>query len=168
MTTSTSNRHFLKKAADGESYFVIGDIITFKLNAQDTEDAYFMVEVESQPGGGPWFLHTHEPQETFYVLEGVFEVYGQDENGEKYAIRAEVGDTVHVPGNTPHGFKNVGDTNGRMLLIYEPADVMRKFFREIGIPMTDRTKLPDTSQMPDNDQIMTILNKYMTLVEVPG
>jgi quercetin dioxygenase-like cupin family protein len=162
-----ANKHFSIKAADGASYFVIGDIITFKLTSAETKDAYFAVEVVSEPGGGPWFLHTHEPQETFYVLDGVFEVYGQDETGDKYAIRVNVGDTVQVPANTPHGFKNVGDTVGRMMLIYEPAEPMRRFFEEVGIPMPDRTSVPDESQHLPPEKIMPILRKYMTLVETP-
>jgi quercetin dioxygenase-like cupin family protein len=163
-----ADRHFSINAADGASYFVIGDIITFKLTPEETNGAYFAVEVVCQPGGGPWFLHTHEPQETFYVIEGAFEVYGQDENGSKYAIRATVGDTVQVPGGVPHGFKNVGDTVGRMLLIYEPAEPMFKFFQEIGIPMPNRTNAPDMSELPPADELLSVLRKYMTLVEVPG
>jgi quercetin dioxygenase-like cupin family protein len=163
-----SSRHFSIRAADGPSYYVIGDVITVKVTAQETNSAYLMVEVVSQPGGGPWFLHTHEPQETFTVLEGVFEVYGQGESGEKYAIRAEVGDSVHVPGNVPHGFKNVGDQPGRMILTYQPAETMLEFFQEIGIPMTDRHTLPDLDDGLDMDKIMQVLQKYLGLVEMPG
>ena len=70
---STTQRHFSIQAADGPTYYVIGDIITIKLTAQETDSAYFVAEVVSQPGGGPAFLHTHEPQETFHVVEGVFD-----------------------------------------------------------------------------------------------
>ena len=164
----STQKHFSVKAAGGPSYNVIGDVITVKVTAQETNGAYLIVEVVSQPGGGPSFLHTHEPQETFHVVEGVFEVYGQDENGEKYAIRAEVGDTVHVPANTPHGFKNVGDTPGKMILTYEPAESMLNFFQEIGIPMKDRSTPPDMSEPQDNERIMAILRKYLGLVEMPG
>lgn len=161
------DQHFSIQASDGRSYFVIGDVITFKVTGEETNEAYLIVEVVCQPGGGPWFLHRHEPQETFHVVEGVFEVYGQDNKGEKYAIRLEVGDTVHVPGNMPHGFKNVGDTSGKMILTYHPAAPMLKFFQEVGLPMVDRTTLPDMSLMPNNDEIMAILLRHMTLVEVP-
>jgi hypothetical protein len=102
------------------------------------------------------------------VLEGVFEVYGQDESGEKYAIHAEVGDSVHVPSNVPHGFKNVGDQPGRMILTYQPAEPMLTFFEEIGIPMTDRHTLPDLGDGLDMDNIMQVLQKYLGLVEMPG
>jgi quercetin dioxygenase-like cupin family protein len=161
-------KHVTVQGVDGPSYFVIGDIITFKLTGADTNNGYFIVEVVSEPGGGPSFLHTHPPEETFYVLEGVFEVYGQDENGQKYAIRAEVGDVVHVPGNVPHGFKNVGDGPGRMILTYHPADIMHNFFREVGVPMTDRHTLPSPESLPDPATLMPILEKYMSILETPG
>lgn len=161
------SRHFSIKAEDGASYFVIGDIITFKITSEETNGAYFAVEVVCQPNGGPSFLHTHEPQETFYVIEGVFEVYGRDESGSKYAIRLEIGDTVQVPAGVAHGFKNVGDSTGKMLLIYEPAEPMQRFFEEIGIPMPDRIHAPDMSTLPPPEHILAILRKHMTLVEMP-
>lgn len=164
----SNTHHFSMKAADGPSYYVIGDVITVKVSPQETDNAYLIVEVVSQPGGGPSFLHTHEPQETFYVAEGVFEVYGQDEHGQKYAIRAEAGDTVHVPANVPHGFKNVGREVGRMILTYEPAQPMLNFFQEIGIPMTNRSTLPDLGDELDTSRIMTVLEKYLGLIEMPG
>jgi quercetin dioxygenase-like cupin family protein len=163
-----ANRHFSRLAADGPSFYVIGDIITVKLTAQETKGAYLIVEAVSPPGGGPAFLHTHPPQETFYVMEGVYEVYGQDPDGQKYAIRAVPGDAVHVPSNVPHGFKNVGDQTGRMILTYQPADLMLKFFQEIGIPMADRHSPPDLGDGLDMDRIMAILTKHLGLVEMPG
>jgi len=36
-------------------------------------------------------------------------------------ISAPAGATVHVPGNVPHGFRNVGTTMGKVLAMYEPA-----------------------------------------------
>lgn len=162
-----ADRHFSIRAADCTTYNVIGDIICVRLTGAQTNGAYSAVEVISQPGGGPSFLHTHEPQETFYVLEGVFDVYGQAEHGEKYAIRAGVGDTVQVPANVPHGFKNVGEGVGRMLLIYEPADPMLQFFAEIGIPVSG-TRAQHVHDARSSDEILAILRKYMTLVEMPG
>lgn len=162
-----SDRHYSIRADEGTTYYVIGDIIHFRLTGAQTNGAYSAVEVISQPGGGPSFLHTHEPQETFHVLEGVFEVYGQDEQGEKYAIRADVGDTIQVSANVPHGFRNVGDGVGRMLLIYEPADPMLRFFAEVGIPVSGTDAL-DVQDSRSPDEILAVLRKYMTLVEMPG
>jgi quercetin dioxygenase-like cupin family protein len=167
MENIMSDRHFSIRAADCMSYYVIGDIIHVRLTGAQTNGMYSAVEVVSQPGGGPSFLHTHEPQETFYVLEGDFEVYGRDASGEKYAIRTGVGDTVQVPANVPHGFKNVGEGIGRMLLIYEPADAMLRFFAEVGLPVPD-VGVAGVHDLRSSDEILAILRKYMTLVEMPG
>jgi hypothetical protein len=55
-----------------------------------------------------------------------------------------------------------------MILTYEPADKMLDFFREIGISMSDRATLPNLEDGFDKDGVMTILQKYLVLVEMPG
>lgn len=151
---------------EGQAMFVLGDVITFKINAVDSDNAYFVTEIVSVPGGGPAFLHTHVPMETFWIIEGEYEVYGRDENGEKYAIPAPVGSTVHVPGNVPHGFKNVGDTTGKLLAIYAPVVHQPEFFTEIGVPMGSARDPMPVDQMPDKERILEVLAKHeMRLLE---
>ena len=151
---------------EGEAMFVLGDVVTFKITSTESDNAYFLTEIVSVPGGGPAFLHTHVPMETFWILEGEYEVYGQDENGDKYAIEAIAGSTVHVPGNVPHGFKNVGDTTGRLLALYAPVVHQPEFFREIGIPMASSLDDMPFDQMPDNERILEVLAKHeMRLLE---
>jgi len=79
-------RHYSLGPDEGKALFVLGDIVTFKLSAAETNSAYSLIEIISVPGGGPASLHTHSPQETFWILEGDYEIYGRDENGKKYAI----------------------------------------------------------------------------------
>src|SRR6476620_7703756 len=112
-------KHYSLKPNEGKALFVLGDVVTRKLSAAETNSAYSLFEIISVPGGGPAFLHIHSPQETFWILEGDYEIYGRDENGKKYAIAAPAGATVHVPGNVPHGFRNVGKTMGRLLAMYQ-------------------------------------------------
>jgi quercetin dioxygenase-like cupin family protein len=151
---------------EGEAMFVLGDVVTFKITAEDSENAYFLTEIVSVPGGGPAFLHTHVPQETFWILEGEYEVYGQDENGEKYAIEATVGSTIHVPGNVPHGFRNVSDTTGKLLALYAPVVHQPEFFKEIGVPMESSLAEMPFDQMPSNERILEVLAKHeMRLLE---
>jgi quercetin dioxygenase-like cupin family protein len=151
---------------EGEAMFVLGDVVTFKITGANSDDAYFLTEIVSLPGGGPEFLHTHVPQETFWILEGEYEVYGRDENGEKYAIDATVGSTVHVPGNVPHGFKNVGDSKGRLLALYAPVVHQPEFFKEIGIPMESALADMPFDEMPGHDRILEVFAKHeMRLLE---
>lgn len=151
---------------EGEAMFVLGDVVTFKITGEDADHAYFLTEIMSLPGGGPAFLHTHVPQETFWILEGEYEVYGQDPDGEKYTIEAPVGSTIHVPGNVPHGFRNVADTNGKLLALYAPVVHQPEFFREIGIAMESSLAELPFDQMPSNDRILEVLAKHqMRLLE---
>lgn len=167
MTDQT--RHFALGPNEGKALFVLGDVVTFKLSAAETNSAYSLVEIISVPGGGPAFLHTHIPQETFWILEGEYEVYGQDEHGQKYAIPASVGATIHVPGEVPHGFRNVGSTMGKVLAMYEPAANMFAFFNEIGVPMNSSTDPMPVDQMPSPERIAEVLAKHkMEMLEAPG
>lgn len=165
---STQSQHYSLGPDEGEAMLVLGDVVTFKVTAAESDDAYFIVEIISVPGGGPEFLHTHVPQETFWILQGEYEVYGQDEDGEKYAIAASVGSTVHIPGNVPHGFKNVGDTQGKLLAIYAPVTHQPEFFKEIGVPMESSLDPMPVDQMPGPEVILDVLAKHeMKLIENP-
>lgn len=163
---TTKDRIFTLGPDEGDALFVIGDVVTVKLPGEQAGGHYFLTEIRSVPGGGPAFLHTHVPQETFWILEGDYEVYGQDDEGEKYAIEAEPGSTVHVPGNVPHGFRNVGDTMGRLLALYAPVVHQPEFFEEIGVPMASSLDPMPVDQMPSNERILEVLAKHeMRLLE---
>lgn len=160
------DRHFYLGPNEGRALFVLGDVVTFKVTAAESDHAYFLTEIVSEPGGGPAFLHTHVPQETFWILEGEYEVYGQDEHGDKYTMSAPVGSTVHVAGNVPHGFRNVGDTRGKVLALYAPVVHQPEFFEEIGVPMESVLSPWPFDSMPSNDQIIEVLGKHeMRLLE---
>ena len=163
---STEGRHFSLGPNEGKALFVLGDVVTFKVTAAESDNAYFLTEIVSVPGGGPAFLHTHVPSETFWVLEGDYEVYGQDEDGEKYTISAPVGSIVHVAGNVPHGFKNVGDTMGKVLALFAPVVHQPEFFEEIGVPMESSVAPMPFDQMPGAERILEVLAKHeMSLLE---
>ncbi|MFP3915339.1 MAG: cupin domain-containing protein [Actinomycetota bacterium] len=163
---SESGRIFSLGPDEGEAMFVLGDVVTFKVTAAESDGSYFLTEIVSVPGGGPAFLHTHVPQETFWILQGEYEVYGLDENGDKYVIEAPVGTTVHVPGNVPHGFRNVADTTGKLLALYAPVVHQPEFFTEIGVPMDSPRDPMPFDQMPDNERILEVLAKHeMRLLE---
>lgn len=127
-TSVLARRHPLVSADAGEKLRVMADVATVKLAGTDTNDAYTLFEVASPPGNGPALLHTHPPQETFYVLEGHYAFYGLDEDG-PYTVEGSSGSVVHIPAGAPHGFRNVGSTLGRLLIVYEPPGEMLAFFR---------------------------------------
>lgn len=163
-----STKHLSLEPNKGKILLVLGDIVTIKVTGEDTDDGYLLVQIISQPGSGPSFMHTHVPQETFYILEGTYEVYGWDENKNKYVITAEPGAVIHIPAGKPHGFKNAGNTIGKCLAMYEPAGNMLKFFIDIGIPMESVLDPMPMDQMPSQEEIEQILaENQMEILEMP-
>ncbi len=41
------------------------------------------------------------------------------------------GDAVFAPRQVPHTFARIGEENGRMLLMYQPAGTMEAFYQEV-------------------------------------
>ena len=152
-------RHRMVGAGAGTSVTFLGELITFKLRGAETAGAYAVHEQVTPAGGGVPFLHTHATQETFYVLEGEFEFYGLYERG-KYAMRATAGTTVHLRARAPHGYRNVGQTPGRMLVVFQPAGNMELLLAEGGIPVADPTAPPAAPAPPDPALLGRLIEKY--------
>ena len=62
-------------------------------------------------------LHVHDIDELMVVLDGVIEVRLGDE-----IQQVGSGHTIVVPPNTPHSFRNVGQTNARILDFFPVSD----------------------------------------------
>ena len=60
--------------------------------------------------------------ETFYVVSGTAEVWVDRET-----FRCEAGDRVFGPRNVFHTYRNVGDTDLKMILIYTPGGFEQSF-----------------------------------------
>lgn len=90
-----------------------------------------VVEV-TVPAGAGNFLHRHPCEETMYVLAGDFELFGDDGDERR---RAGPGAVMHVPANAAHGFVNVGDTDGRLLVVAPVAQ--EALFEDLAGAMAD-------------------------------
>ena len=96
--------------------------IRILLTSADTGGAMSMIETDVTPGGGPTY-HSHSREdEVFYVVSGMAEV--QIEN-EVFLCRA--GDRIYGPRNIFHTYRNVGDTDLKMLIVYTPAGFGQSF-----------------------------------------
>ncbi len=139
-------------SGEGEAVWVVGDLITLKLTSEDTGGAFSLFEGLVPPGGGPPPHIQHREDESFYVLEGEFEILVGEET-----IPAGAGSCVHVPIGTLHTFKNVGTSPGRLLGIVAPGG-LEKFFLEVGKPATEGSSAPEGE--PDVGKIVEIGQKY--------
>jgi quercetin dioxygenase-like cupin family protein len=114
---------------------LVGDTYTITVAGKDTGDRFCVIDMHVPPGGGPG-PHRHDFEETFIVLEGEVEVTFR---GKKSTVRA--GETVNVPSNAPHQFKNIFSKPARMICICASAGNDR-FFMEVGVPVATRTTAP--------------------------
>lgn len=83
-----------------------------------------MEHTSSKKGGPPGHLHHNEDQ-WFYVIEGQYiaEIGSQ-------RVQLKPGDSILGPREIPHAWAFVGDTQGRMLIVFAPANQMEAFFRD--------------------------------------
>lgn len=133
-----SRRSSVTSADDhGQSRHIglVGDTYTILLTAKNTAGKYCLIDMHVPPGGGPP-PHRHDFEESFTVLEGAIEATFR---GERSTIRA--GETLHVPANAPHQFRNVSDVPARLLCICSPAG-QEEFFARLGVPVATRTTPP--------------------------
>jgi quercetin dioxygenase-like cupin family protein len=114
---------------------VVGDTYTILLTGSDTAGRFCLIDMHVPPGGGPP-PHRHDFEETFTILEGELEATFR---GSKRLVGA--GETVHIPANAPHQFRNSSSKAVRMLCICSPAG-QEDFFLEVGAPVATRTTAP--------------------------
>ncbi len=114
---------------------LVGDTYTILLSGADTAGRFCLIDMHVPPQGGPG-PHRHDFEETFILLEGEIEATFR---GKSSIVHA--GETVHIPANAPHQFRNTSSQPARMLCICSPSG-QEDFFREVGVPVATRTTPP--------------------------
>ncbi|WP_020668289.1 cupin domain-containing protein [Amycolatopsis nigrescens] len=112
-----------------------GDIYTILLSGKQTDGRYCLIDMRVPPGGGPP-PHRHDFEEMFTILEGQlrFTFRGED-------VLVNAGETVNIPANAPHFFRNVSDQPARMLCMCTPAG-QDEYFLEIAAPVESAAATP--------------------------
>ena len=107
---------------------VFPEAITLKvlLKGSQTNGSHAIFEDIVEPGIGPGRHIHHHQDETFFFLEGTFDV---EVGGKLYHMKP--GDVAFIPKGTVHAFKNVGDDRGRLRYIFSPALTIEEMFREL-------------------------------------
>jgi quercetin dioxygenase-like cupin family protein len=114
---------------------LVGDTYTVLVTGDDTAGKYTLIDMHVPPGGGPP-PHRHDFEEMFTVLEGEVELSFRGQQ-----LVAKAGETVNVPANAPHGFRNASSEAVRLLCLCTPPG-QEKFFAAVGQPVTSRTEPP--------------------------
>jgi len=109
---------------------VLGTEVRFLCEAQETKNAWSLMEVTLPRDSGPP-VHRHTWDEAYFVIEGEVEF----SLGEHRFV-ATPGDFVHTPGNVPHGFRGVSAEPARVLIFDAPAHA-GTFFRRVDAEVKD-------------------------------
>ncbi len=110
--------------------------MTLKATGATTTGSLVLLENLTSPGGGPPpHIHTRE-DESFFVLDGMFEIRIGEEI---HTLGA--GGYAYVPRGTVHSLRNIAETASRILVGFTPAG-MEGFFREAGQPAVDDGPAP--------------------------
>ena len=137
----------------------MGDTYTVLLSGDDTDGRYCLIDMLIPPGGGPG-PHRHDFEESFTILEGEIETTFR---GKKSVVRA--GETINIPANAPHSFRNASQNPVRLLCICAPAG-QEKFFAEVGIAVASRATvapaLDEAAQIKFIKKAQDLAPKYRT------
>lgn len=149
---------FLFDRDEGAAIWFAGSLVLVRLTGEETGGAYSLLEQHGDPGfETPYHVH-HDEREVFYVTDGTIRVFTEDG-----AFEATRGQTVVLPRGEPHGFRVIGDSPGRILVLCSPPG-LEAFFREAGEPAAERA-IPERSET-DEDEIESLASKYE--VEILG
>jgi quercetin dioxygenase-like cupin family protein len=123
-----NRRNVITLPGAGRSEAVLGVKHTYLLEEQQSGGSLMCIEVTVPPGQGvPPHTHVLE-DETFYVLDGVVEIRGDDLRGPTTLAR---GGLFHGPRGRMHGFRNTGQTTTRLLVMATPGSSLQKMFAEL-------------------------------------
>jgi quercetin dioxygenase-like cupin family protein len=138
---------------------VVGDTYTILVSGAQTAGRYCLIDMLVPDGSGPP-PHRHDFEEMFTLLEGELEFTFR---GNKTVVRA--GETVNIPANAPHVFKNKSGKTVRMLCMCTPAG-QEEFFMQVGEPVAARTspapKLDKVAEAAFIAKVVALAPKYRT------
>jgi steroid delta-isomerase-like uncharacterized protein len=136
---------------------VLGVTNLCKATKDDTRGIYSLFVSTVPPGEGVP-IHTHlKEDEAYYLLDGEWEVYDFDKK-ETHILGPDT--YVYVPMGLNHGFKNISDRPGRLVLIITPGG-LEGFFEGIGQIIDDpQNPPPPPAGPPDFIKAAQVAAKY--------
>ncbi|MFG2328336.1 quercetin 2,3-dioxygenase [Streptomyces sp. NPDC048604] len=147
------------KPGEGRSYWVLGGLYTVKVGAADTGGAMTVMEMTLRAGMGPP-PHTHDCNETIYILEGRMRFRLGDE-----VVEAGPGSFVHIPAGVWEQPEPLETT--KILSVYQPGG-FEEFFAEAGEPAASNTLPPMPDGPPNVARIAEIGARYGMQVRAPA
>jgi quercetin dioxygenase-like cupin family protein len=120
-------------SSSAQTVWMPGGVRTAIHATGEETDGAFCLLLDEPPAGWSLPPHRHRDEaETILVLEGTFEL---TVDGERRLLGA--GESIHVPRGVVHASANVGETDGRRVVLFSPAG-MERFFLEAGTAAPER------------------------------
>lgn len=108
--------------ADSRVFHVFGNTMTLITDGSDTDGKSATISALFPPGNGPRpHIHSRE-DETYVVVRGQFRFWHGP-----HIIDASPGTVIYMPRGETHYFRNVGTTEGEVVLTIVPAGLERLF-----------------------------------------
>lgn len=135
--TDQGSRPFVLLPGEGRGIDMGTFRMSLKASADDTAQAFSLLEAEEPPHFGPPMHIHHDAAEAFYVVSGEYVIFVEDEE-----FVCPAGSFIFIPAGVPHGFR-VGPVASRKLNIYAPA-AMVGYFDELSAAIA-RDEMDDDS-----------------------
>jgi quercetin dioxygenase-like cupin family protein len=134
---------------EGAAFRFLGIPSLMRATSESTDGAFGLMEHWEMPVGFASPYHTHHREdESFYVLEGeIAFVCGGT------WLKAGPGTFVYGPREIPHGFKVIGESPARMLLMCTPGGFE-------GFVLEQTTPIAEPPSPPDMPKLMILAAKY--------
>jgi quercetin dioxygenase-like cupin family protein len=143
---------------EGQAVWFLNTLTFVKATANQTGNAFGLIEQVAPVGpASPYHVHRAE-DETFYVLEGELEFI----SGER-RLTGGPGAYVFLPRDIPHGFRVVGTSPARFLVLATPGG-FEAFVIEMGQPASALTLPPPSA--PNMDKLIALAAKHR--IEILG
>lgn len=145
-------------AEEGAALWFLNTLTVVKATRAQTGGAFGLIEQLAPVGAGsPYHVHRAE-EESFYILEGQLEFHSQ---GRRF-VKGPRG-YVFLPRDVPHGFRVVGASVARFLVLTTPGG-FEGFVTEAGEPASE-LRLPEPSA-PNMEKLAAVAAKYR--IEILG
>ena len=133
--TDPGLKPIILRPGEGRSIDLGNFQMSVKATAEQTGNAFTLLEADEPSGFGPPMHIHHDCGEAFYVVGGEYIIFVRDE---QFACPA--GSFVFIPAGVPHGFR-VGAAPSRKLNLYTPP-AMVGYFEELSAALTEGNVQP--------------------------
>jgi len=142
------------QTSEDKWYWYPGHLLTMKAIGKDTGNTCTWMLNENSPREGvPFHKHLYE-DESFYVVQGIYEISVGGRT-----VTGGVGTYVYGPRNVPHRWTNRGTSRGRILNVFTPSGI-EDYFLSVAIPITNHEEKPAVDLAAFQSKTAALREKY--------